>query len=417
MMLSKVQTRTLLLLVAWLVLQNFNLAKTNVIPSVPSANAGKGSSIIEVAIALTDSVLKTSAPAYRIRKIVLDAGHGGKDPGCVGTSGNYEKHNALAIVLKLGAIIKTNYPDVEVIYTREEDVFVELNERAAIANRNKADLFISVHCNSLSVSSTKGTETYVLGLHKAQHNLEVAKRENASIYLEKDYQKNYEGYDPNSPEAHILGSVWQSAYLEQSILLASLVQEHAHESASREDRGVKQAGFLVLKETAMPAILVESGYMTNSKEDAYLASEEGRDEMAWAIFRAFQDYKDQMEGHKKVMPQPAKSPKKTPVAKPKQEKTTENVVARQTPPPAPAVKSPQTTEPVQKSCRIHLMSWSKKLDVNTGQLALLSGIKEEKIGDEYRYFTSPYATCAEAERMLPEIKNLGFKNAVVVSSR
>jgi N-acetylmuramoyl-L-alanine amidase len=144
-------------------------------------------------------------PAYKIKTIVLDAGHGGKDPGCAGATSK-EKDNALAIVLQLGALLEANFPELKVIYTREEDVFVELNERAAIANRNNADLFVCVHCNAISNASMHGAESYVLGLHKVAHNLEVAKRENASIYLEEDYKSRYEGYDPTSTEAHILGS-------------------------------------------------------------------------------------------------------------------------------------------------------------------------------------------------------------------
>lgn len=386
--------------------------------------------------------------SYKIKKVVLDAGHGGKDPGCKGATSK-EKDNALAIVLKVGEMIKGAFPEVEVIYTRDTDVFIELNERAAIANRNKADLFISVHCNSISKSHIQGTETYVMGLHTADHNLEVAKRENASIYLEENYEKNYEGYDPNSPEAHILGSVWQSAYLEQSIQFASFVQQFSKSTASREDRGVKQAGFLVLRETAMPAVLIETGYLTNRTEEEFIASEEGQAQMAQAIFEAFEAYKQQVEGaaaeqakanSKNTTETPSKtttpaqnknsgaivnSPPKTTAQTPKATEKQTDKPSTSTAKTQTSVQSkPQTTqknivatnvEP-EGPFRIFLLSWPMRMDKNSGQMALLSDVKEEKVGDNYHYFTGYYTTHAEAEKMLPEIKNLGFRTASIVSA-
>ncbi|MCB9355712.1 MAG: N-acetylmuramoyl-L-alanine amidase [Lewinellaceae bacterium] len=413
----KFALRTILLPAAWLVLQNFNL---------PAHSEG---AVILRSKSRESCYTANPVPpsAYRIKKVVLDAGHGGKDPGCIGAASK-EKDNALAIVLKLGAQIEAAHPDVEVIYTRKEDVFIELNERAAIANRNNADLFISVHCNAIRVSHVNGTETYVMGLHTAAHNLEVAKRENASIYLEDNYQKNYEGYDPNSPEAHIMGSVWQSAYLEQSILFASLVQQQAKSTASRVDKGVKQAGFLVLRETAMPSVLVETGYLTNRNEEAYIASEIGQTQMAQAIFEAFEAYKTTMEGNTtepaKTQPPLAKTPPATAkghstgtsVAKTSTVSTSKPVAQAAAKPVK--VKNETAAEPVKKTetgpFRIFLLSWPLKMDRNAGQLGLIGDITEEKIDDKYHYFTGQYKTREEAEKMLPEIRNLGFRTAAIV---
>jgi len=232
---------------------------------------------------------------YRIKTVIVDPGHGGHDPGCLGGN-SQEKHLALAIAQQLTASLQERFPNIEVIMTRDSDVFVPLHERAAIANRNHADLFISIHCNYMPRSqATHGSETYVMGLHTAGHNLDVAKRENDVILLEDDYEQNYD-YDPNSPEGHIMLSMFQNAYLEQSILFAEKVEEKIHLEATRRSRGVKQAGFVVLKETTMPSVLIESGFLSNQEEEAYLMTPDGQAQMAQAILSAFAEYKNLVEG-------------------------------------------------------------------------------------------------------------------------
>jgi N-acetylmuramoyl-L-alanine amidase len=232
---------------------------------------------------------------YYVRTIVLDAGHGGKDPGCHGHE-YQEKHVALAIVKELGKQIEEKYDDVKVIYTRDEDVFIPLHERAAIANRNRADLFISIHCNYIAKrNKAKGTETYVMGLHRAEENLLVAKRENASILLEDDYEAHYDGYDPDSPEGHIILSMYQNAYLTQSILLAHHIEENFKNELKRKSRGVKQAGFLVLRKTTMPSVLVETGFLSTDEEEAFLGDPEKQKAMAASILEAINTYKTEVE--------------------------------------------------------------------------------------------------------------------------
>lgn len=476
--------QTITTLLAWLLCCNINIATTvehhpkNY--SRPDAGAGKGREYCDLsafakatADKSTDAAADTdqssaaaiglvadlfrkmgsrqqSSHSYHIKTVVLDAGHGGKDPGCIGATSR-EKHNTLAIVLKLGAFLKEEFPELKVIYTRDSDVFVELNERAAIANRNNADLFISVHCNAISVSHVKGTETYVMGLHTAASNLEVAKRENASIYLEDNYQKNYEGYDPNSTEAHIFGSVWQSAYLEQSILFASYVQQYTKELANREDRGVKQAGFIVLHQTAMPSVLVEAGFLTNRTEEAFVASEEGQAQLAYAIFEAFRAYKSKMESKplaEKNTPQMTAKGGSNPPAVTTSVKKPVSAPPPNTTAPAPANK-PVTTapspsapvqpvmrpassndqyadeialpvyssKPVAAAYRIYLMSWTSRLDKKTGQLSLLGDVEEEQSGGQFHYYTGKFKTQAEAEKVIPELRNLGFRTAKVVQAK
>ena len=231
---------------------------------------------------------------YRLRTVVLDAGHGGKDRGCAGASAR-EADVALSLILALGKQIEENLPDVKVIYTRKTNVFVELDERAAIANRNHADLFISIHCNA-GPSQSHGTEVWTMGLHKTDANLGVAQRENSVILQEKDYKKRYDGFDPSSPQSHILFSLFQSAYITNSLRFAQRVDRQLRTSVQRPSRGVKQAGFLVLWKSTMPSVLIESGFLTNPAEERYLNDKANQTYMAAGIYRAFREYKRELEG-------------------------------------------------------------------------------------------------------------------------
>lgn len=233
-------------------------------------------------------------PDFQLQTIVLDAGHGGKDPGTHGKK-TKEKDVALAVVLRLGQLLKEKYPSLKIIYTRKTDEFIELHERAAIANRNKADLFISIHCNS-GPSHACGSETYAMGLHTSEGNLAVAKRENAVVLKEDNYLKKYGGFDPSSPMAHIFFANIQNAYIDRSLSLAGQIESHFDKIDGKNSRGVKQAGFLVLWKTAMPAVLIELGYLTHSKEEKSLSSNEGQEKLARSILKAISHYKDEAKG-------------------------------------------------------------------------------------------------------------------------
>ncbi len=223
------------------------------------------------------------------RILVLDAGHGGKDSGATGQKAK-EKDIVLDITLKVGMYVEQNLPDMQVIYTRKTDEFIPLDKRADIANKNNADLFISIHANSNKSNKPVGTETYAMGLHKTQGNFEVAQKENSVIVLEENYHSKYEGFDPNSSESYIIFSLMQNTYLEKSLNMASYVQEEFREKAKRTDRGVKQAGFLVLWNTSMPSILVEVGFVSHPNEEEFLISETGQDYLASSIYRAIKKY-------------------------------------------------------------------------------------------------------------------------------
>ena len=232
-----------------------------------------------------------------MKTIVIDAGHGGNDPGNLGT-GRYktrEKDIALEVALMVGGYIEKQFPEIKVIYTRSTDVFIGLSDRTDVANKAKADLFLSIHCNAATNPSAMGVETFTLGLHKNKENLEVAMKENSAIFLEDDYKTKYEGFDPNSAESIIALTIMQSAYLQQSLSISSYIQNQFKNRVGRKDRGVKQAGFLVLRKTTMPSILVELGFLTNPSEEDYLNSENGKSFMASAIFRGFKEYKELVE--------------------------------------------------------------------------------------------------------------------------
>jgi N-acetylmuramoyl-L-alanine amidase len=229
-----------------------------------------------------------------IKTIIIDAGHGGKDPGCIGHGNVYEKEIALDIALKLGKLIEDSIKNVKVIYTRKTDKFIELFQRAAIANTSNADIFISIHCNYNPVPSLHGFESYIMGTHKTAANLAVSKRENESILLEKDYNKNseYEGFDPNSPESDIIFSLYQNAFMDQSARLASKVHDAVKTNKVLHTKEVKQAGFLVLWKTAMPSILIETGFLSNTNDLELLNSEEGRKKLAYSLMLGFRNYKN-----------------------------------------------------------------------------------------------------------------------------
>ncbi len=317
----------------------------------------------------------------KIQTIVIDAGHGGKDTGALGKV-TTEKALNLAVALKFGAYIEENMPDVKVIYTRKTDKFIELSERAAIANRNNADVFISIHCNSTEGTTTaNGAETYVMGESKNEKNLAVAKKENASILLE-DNTDAYNNFDPNSTEAYILFSLSQSLYQSQSLNIADKVQKQ-FAAKGRHDRGVQQAGFLVLWKTAMPSILVELGFINNNKEEQFLNSEKGQTQMALALYRAFEEYKREFESENHTPDKP---------------------VAQERP-----TASGDTYFSVQFASRDKKVASTDKA---------FSGVKEVDVYEyngAFRYISGRFTTKAEATKRQAEVRALGYKDAFVIA--
>ncbi len=234
----------------------------------------------------------------QIRTIVIDAGHGGKDPGTMGTKRYkiYEKDIALEVSLILGRYIEKKFPEIKVVYTRKKDVFLELWERTELANKNDADLFISIHCDGFKNSDASGASVFVMGMSKLKANMDVAMRENSVMYLEDNFKEKYDGFDPKSAESYIVFSLMQNTYLEQSISFAQQLDIQFVERVYRKSRGVKQAPFYVISRVNMPSVLIELGFLTNPDEEDFLHSENGQLYMASAIFRAFKEYKETVDG-------------------------------------------------------------------------------------------------------------------------
>ena len=324
--------------------------------------------------------------------VVLDAGHGGKDPGNMG-NGFKEKDIALSIILKIGKELE-KYEGVKVVYTRKNDTFVELFERGRIANEAKADLFVSVHCNSHS-SQASGTETFVLGLNRNDTNFEVAKKENSVIYLEENYEVTYEGFDPNSPESTIGLTIMQEEYLDQSILLADMVQKEFTNDLKRKNRGVKQMGLIVLHQTYMPSVLVETGFLTNNQEGPYLNSSRGQNDMARAITNAILEYSNTINLNLL------------------------ETIAKDHPHDDNAAESAKPASQIYKDVvfRVQLAAGSKKLDPKPYNFKGLQDIEREKEGKLYKYYYGETADYLKIQQLHQEAIKKGFPASYIVAFR
>jgi N-acetylmuramoyl-L-alanine amidase len=359
-------------------------------------------------------------------KIVIDAGHGGHDSGAVGKNA-HEKDITLKLALKVGDMIQARYPDVEVLHTRTTDVFIPLFRRIQYANEQNADLFISIHCNFISNPKTRGTETFVMGLHRAGDNLEVAKRENASILLEPNYEANYDGYDPNSTEGHIMLSMYQNNYLDKSIEFAAAVEEQFGKLHISKSRGVKQAGFAVLRRASMPAVLVEAGFLSNEMEEAFLLSEDGRGAVSESIVRAFDKYyKANKSGQNLVSDNDVatntknvKNPEK-PDTKTTNGKDTFPAAASTTMPSSDygdkntVITEPQVNE-IQKF-KVQIAALKSELaDIDSAELRKIGSLTVKKQNDVNKYMVGDFVSRSSAEVAREKLKNLGYKGAFIVA--
>ncbi len=319
--------------------------------------------------------------------VVLDAGHGGHDSGNLG-SGYKEKNIALKIVLEVGKSLEKN-KNIKVIYTRKTDVFLELRERAAIANKADADLFVSIHCNAHH-SQANGTETFVLGAANTQRNLEIAKKENEVIYFEKDYEKNYDGFDPNSPESLIGLTLTQEDYIEQSVQLARMIENNFKQNHKRKSRGVKQASLWVMHNTYMPSVLVEVGFLTYKKEGAFLNSRNGQVKMAYSIAEAIFSYKKALDQN--VVDFYEDKTNELTLATPQEEAIYDNIVFK-----------------------IQIATGSKKIEPKPYNFKGLKAVSRAKIKGLYKYFYGYTSDYNEIQGRLKEAREKGYKTSFIVA--
>ncbi len=346
--------------------------------------------------------------------VVIDAGHGGHDPGALGRISK-EKNINLNVALKLGRLIEQNCPDTKVIYTRKKDVFIRLDRRAEIANNAKADLFISIHTNSVGKNRTvKGASTWTLGLAKSDENLEVAKRENAVILQDSDHQTRYAGFNPNSAESYIIFEFMQDQYMSQSVHLASLVQKQFKQTCRRPDRGVHQAGFLVLKACAMPSILVELGFISCPEEEKYLNTEEGTSSLANGIYRAFLLYKNE----KQAMAHPAAGTEPSPALQPvaAQGPATSAPKSEKQQKPSAAKPSPQKKQADELVFKVQFLTSRTPLKANDKRLQGLKDVSFYREGGICKYTCGASTNYYQVLRTRKAISSR-YKDAFIVAFR
>ena len=346
---------------------------------------------------LSNTSILSQTNSTNIKTIVIDPGHGGKDSGTLGTKRFkiYEKHVALAVSLKLGNYISEAFPDVKIIYTRDTDVFLELNERTEIANKSNADLFISIHCDGFTNPKPSGASVFVMGMSKLKANMDVAMRENSAIYLEDNYQQKYDGFDPKSAESYIVFSLMQNTYLNQSLKIAEEVESEFSIRANRKSRGVKQAPFYVISRTNMPSILVECGFLTNPKEEEFLHSDLGQDYIASAIFRAFRSYKQNIE-----MPPNAVNEKSNDLNDTLKKEVVE-------------LKTNKIKNDLSLLYKVQIGTFLRSM-LNNQQFTDLK-VEEEKINGTFKYFVNVGSSKKEADKLKIRLRDLGFNGAFIVA--
>lgn len=349
------------------------------------------------------SVNAQNETSIEIRKVVIDAGHGGRDPGAVSANGKvFEKDITLSVALLLGNMIKLNYPYVDVIYTRDSDIFVRLDKRSEIANKSKADLFISIHVNAAKSRAASGSETFVMGADKTNSNLEVTMLENSVILLEgEDYKSRYEGFNPNDPESYIIFSLLQNAHIEQSLTLASLIQQQLGQGPIRINRGIKQAPLVVLWRTSMPSVLVELGFISNINDLKIMSEKRNQEKFANLIFNAFVQYKNKYDkNYSNAIDHNLRNNNET--IKSSIVDSSNNIVSN------PQHNKSQTTH-----YRIQILSVNKEISTKSREFKGHRDINHIKQGNTYKYTLGQYNSIEEARVNLREIRKT-FPQAFII---
>ncbi len=354
----------------------------------------------------------------RLQRVVIDAGHGGKDPGNLGT-GRFkttEKDITLDVSKMVGKYISEAHPEVEVIYTRSDDSYPSLNDRVQIANESQADLFISIHCDAFTKPSAKGSGTFVMGMHKSEESLRVAMKENASIYMEDDYKSKYAGFDPKDPDTYIALTLRQNIYLDQSLNLSKRIQDQFRERVGRVDRGVRQAGYYVICFTTMPSVLVELGFLTNAEEEDFLNSEKGKTYMASAIYRAFRDYKNELEGLEDAVNEgnPIEVPESNTVQEEKVEESTPDDEG------TAAVENWHESivrEKLRKGVKfqVQILTASSAMAITSPEFNGLNEVDEYISNGLYKYAVGATSDYKKAQEMQKTLRAHGFPGAFVIA--